>query len=366
MKPKKILVVFGTRPEVVKLAPVIRAIEKTPGLRPVLCATAQHRGMLDQMTEAFALRPDHDLNLMRPGQTPDEVAERVLASLRPVLSRESPDLLMVQGDTTTAAAAALAAFYRGVPVAHVEAGLRSFNPADPFPEEINRSLVDRFAALLFAPTSRSKRNLLREGAAASRIFVTGNTAVDALKWALDREPAPEAASGEKTVLVTLHRRESFGKPLEGLFRALREIVDRHPDARIVYPVHPNPSVKGLAGRMLSHERISLRPPAGYFDMVRLMRSCLFILTDSGGIQEEAPTLGKPVLVARNATERPEVLEAGAARLVGTNPARVFREASRLLKDGRLRRRMSGVKNPYGDGRAAERIASAVRAFLKTP
>lgn len=369
MNAKKILMVFGTRPEVVKLAPVLMALKRRPSLRVISCTTAQHRSLLDQMLAAFGIRPDHDLDLMEEDQSPDEVLERVLASLRPVLGREKPHLLMVQGDTTTALAAALAGFYHRIPVAHVEAGLRSSDPWNPYPEERNRVLIDHLCEVLLAPTQNAKSNLLREGLPAENIFVTGNTVVDAVQWAMRRPPETQSPllrrlpQRHRMILVTLHRRESFGKPLRGIFRALKEIAQRHRDVLLVYPVHPNPQVRVPAHRMLRHPRILLCRPLPYLGFIQLMTRCHFLLTDSGGLQEEAPSLRKPVLVVRRVTERPEVIRAGAGKLVGTHPKVLVREVSRLLRDSRLYTKMSRSPNPFGDGKASERIASAVTHFF---
>ncbi|MFH1724557.1 MAG: UDP-N-acetylglucosamine 2-epimerase (non-hydrolyzing) [Elusimicrobiota bacterium] len=368
MRPrrKNILVTLGTRPEAIKLAPVLRALRRRRGLRVRVCVTAQHRELLDQILGPLMIRPDIDLDLMRRDQAPDALAERVLRAFRRVLDDERPDLLVVQGDTTTAAAAAWAACYRRVPVAHVEAGLRSFDPMHPFPEERNRVLIDHLSTLLFAPTRRAEENLLREGVARANVFVTGNTAVDALAWAM-RGPArgapPRPDAEGATILVTLHRRESFGRPLESIFEALLEIVRRVPEARIVYPVHPNPNVRAAARRLLRHERVRLLPPMPYLDFIGLLGRCRLVLTDSGGLQEEAACLRKPVLVVREATDRPEILEAGGGMLVGREPRRIVRAALRLLRDRALYKKMARSRNPFGDGRAAERIASAIERRL---
>jgi len=362
--PVRVLAVLGTRPEAIKLAPVLRLLRGDPAFRLRLCATAQHRQILDQMLRAFGIKPQLDLNLMRPGQTPAALLARVVRALDRVCDRERPDLLLVQGDTTTVLGAALAAFHRRVPVAHVEAGLRTGDLARPFPEEANRILTDRLSALLFAPTQPARRNLLREGADPEKIFVTGNTAVDSLLWALRRPRrwrsaslAAWAAAPGPIVAVTLHRRESFGAPLEGLCRALRDAADRDPRLRWVCPVHPAPPVSSVAPRLLSHPRILLTPPLDYLDFVRLLERCSFIVTDSGGIQEEAPSLGKPVLIARDKTERPEALGRGNI-LVGACGESLRRA---LLRPPLPARRHAGrPRNPFGDGRAAGRIVAALR------
>jgi UDP-N-acetylglucosamine 2-epimerase len=359
--PLRVLVVYGTRPEAIKMAPVVRALRRRPERFEVsVCATAQHRDMLDPVQELFDLRPDHDLDLMRPDQALNDLAARALAALGPLLAALRPAWLLVQGDTTTAAIAALAAFHLGLRVGHVEAGLRTGDLAAPFPEEANRRIVDSLASALFAPTAHAARQLLASGGDPARIFVTGNTGIDALHWISERLPAePAAAEAEAgEVLVTVHRRESFGAPLAGIFRALRELAGRFPALRWTYPVHRNPNVAGPAEELLGGlPNLELCAPLGYEELVRRLRRARLVLTDSGGIQEEAPSFGTPVLVLRDKTERPEGIEAGVARLVGTAPERIVAEAARLLTDPAARRAMTGAANPYGDGRAAERIAA---------
>lgn len=359
---KKILVVMGTRPEAIKLAPVVAALRRRKSLRTCVCATAQHRELLDQVLRLFALKPDFDLDLMRPGQSPDAVAKRVLASLGPLLARLKPDMVVVQGDTTTAAAAALCAFERGVPVAHVEAGLRSFESNDPFPEERNRVVIDSIASLLFPPTPTARANLAHEKLRGRVVITTGNTIVDALRSTAARAIAPAPRRAQE-VLVTLHRREIRGKPLERIYLALLDLVNRHENLSFVYPVHPHPSILKTAKRMLQHPRIRLLKPQPYPAFLTLLRRSLFVVTDSGGVQEEAVCLGKPVLVVREKTERPEVLLSGAGRLVGLNARKLVLWTSRLLEDPALRRRMSRVKNPYGDGLASERVAAGIAHWL---
>lgn len=349
----KLLVVVGTRPEAIKMAPVIRRLQREPGARVVVCATAQHREMLDQVFALFGLTPDIDLDLMRPNQTINALAARVLAGLDDVLAREAPDWLLVQGDTTTAMTAALAAFHRRVRVGHVEAGLRTGDFDHPFPEEMNRRVVDLVSAANFVPTRRAARALAAEEVPAEKVFLTGNTVVDALEEIAGREGAvPE----EDLVLITAHRRESFGEPLDRVVRAIGRLAGRFPATRFVHVIHPNPNVRDVVRRNATFKNVELVEPLDYLALVRLMRRARLILTDSGGIQEEAPTFGKPVLVLREKTERPEGVEAGLARLVGTDEEAIVGEAAALLSDGAARRRMTG-KNPYGDGRAAERIAS---------
>ena len=364
-KPHRILVVVGTRPEAVKLAPVVHALQQQPWAVTRVLATAQHRQMLDQIHAFFGIHPDRDLDAMRPGQGLADLTARLLSGLDPVLAEEQPDLVLAQGDTTTVMVTALACFYRKIAFGHVEAGLRTGDLHNPFPEELNRVLVGRMAALHFAPTEGSRQNLLREGTDPSRVHVTGNTVIDALLWAAERvDPAAFAPPpGKRLVLVTAHRRENFGQPFEQVCSALRQLADR-PDVQLLYPVHPNPNVRDTAHRVLGrHPSIRLVDPLDYPDMVAAMRACDLILTDSGGVQEEAPSLGKPVLVLRTTTERPEGVAAGAAKLVGTDKNRIVAEASRLLDDGLAYQAMASVQNPYGDGRAAQRIVQAIGRHL---
>jgi UDP-N-acetylglucosamine 2-epimerase (non-hydrolysing) len=356
----RILVVMGTRPEAIKLAPVVAALRRRKGLKTYVCATAQHRELLDQVLTLFALKPDFDLDLMRPGQSPDAVARRVLRTMGPLLERLKPGMVVVQGDTTTAAAATLCACERGIPVAHVEAGLRSFDLNDPFPEERNRIVIDLLASLLFPPTAAACENLTRENIRGRRVLVTGNTIVDALRWARCRFdlPSGRGAAG-KNILVTLHRREIHGAPLKKVYAALLRLVCKHEELTIVYPVHPNPAVLGTAKRMLRHPRIRLLSPQPYPKFLALLERASFLITDSGGLQEEAVCLGKPVLVVRRNTERPEVITSGAGRLVGLDPKKLTLWAEQLLRDPALSRQMSRAKNPYGDGRASGRIAASI-------
>lgn len=366
--------VFGTRPEAIKLAPVIRAIEGDPDLRSRVIVTAQHRELLDQTLRPFGIEPDVDLDLMRPGQTLVDLTHRVMEGMERVLGDEQPDLMLVQGDTTTVFVAALAAFYGGVPVGHVEAGLRSFDLADPFPEEANRRLTTQIATLNFAPTARAESNLLREQVPPERVALTGNTVVDALiavAESPDLPPPPEAwqhlEDGSCRVLVTLHRRESWGERLAGICRALRAAADDLPDLHIVYPVHPQPRVRETVEPLLGgHPRIELIEPIDYLDTVAAMKASSFIATDSGGIQEEAPVLAKPVLVLREVTERPEAVEAGTAWLVGTAEAAVYSAVKTLATDRGRYDAMSRAVSPFGDGRASERIIAAIRQFAGLP
>ncbi len=365
--PLRILTIFGTRPEAIKLAPVLRELARYP--EQVLfrvCVTAQHREMLDQVLALFGIVPDIDLDLMQPDQTPSQVAAAALERLDDLLQREHPDWVLVQGDTTTVMAASLAAYHRRIRIGHIEAGLRTHDKWHPFPEEMNRRIADHLSDLLFAPTERARRNLLAEGIPDERIRVTGNTVIDALLWAAslpfdvsNSNVRTYERANVRTVLVTAHRRESFGRPLRQICAALRTLASRG-DVHIVYPVHRNPNVwdtvyaelNGTAG-------ITLLPPVNYRELVYLLQNCFLVLTDSGGIQEEAPSLGKPVLVLREVTERPEGVEAGTARVVGTDPDRIVAEATRLLDDPQAYEAMACAVNPYGDGHAAERVVAAL-------
>jgi UDP-N-acetylglucosamine 2-epimerase (non-hydrolysing) len=374
----RVLIIFGTRPEAIKLAPVIRELGKRSEFDPRVCVTAQHREMLDQVLQLFEIRPDFDLGIMRPDQSLFEVTERALAALEGVLEAERPELVLVQGDTTTAFVGALAGFYRKIRVGHIEAGLRSHDKFAPFPEEMNRRLADELSDLLFAPTEGAKANLLREGFPEERIFVTGNTVIDALLWTVERLESPEAQArlvrrfaelgldleGKRLILVTAHRRESFGR-LGEICHALRLIAEHNRDVELVYPVHLNPQVQGPVWRALEGtDRVRLLEPLDYESFVWLMSRAYLILTDSGGIQEEAPSLGKPVLVMRERTERPEALAAGTAKLVGVGRERIFQEAQRLLDEPAEYAKMARAVNPFGDGHAAERIVSILKEQLR--
>jgi UDP-N-acetylglucosamine 2-epimerase (non-hydrolysing) len=369
MSRLKVLTVFGTRPEAVKLGPVIRELARHPDrIDCRVCVTAQHRDMLDQVLGIFGIRPDYDLDVMHADQTPTQVASAVLDRLEPVLQAERPDWVLVQGDTTTVAVAALAAFYARAHVGHVEAGLRTGDRWQPFPEEINRRIAGVIADRHFAPTARSRDNLLRENVPSEQILVTGNPGIDALHWIVSQPEgavvrdlllaAPEA----RTILVTAHRRENFGAPLRDICLALREVVERYAGSvRIIYPVHRNPNVWGPVHDLLeSVPHITLTPPLDYLSNLHLMKRSYLVVTDSGGIQEEATGLSVPGLVLREVTERPEGVETGALRLVGTDPRRIVAEASRLLDDPLEYARMARAENPYGDGHAAERIVASLR------
>lgn len=367
------MVVFGTRPEAIKMAPVVTALKATPGIETLVAVTAQHRQMLDQVLELFALAPDDDLDLMAPGQTLPDLFGRILTGMSGVLAARKPDLVLVHGDTSTTLATALAAFYAKVPVGHVEAGLRTGDLQAPWPEEANRRLTAPLSSLHFAPTARSRDNLLAEGIEAAQVHVTGNTVIDALLSVVARFEAEPALAGElaarfpfldpsrRLVLVTGHRRENFGEGFEQMCLAIRELAERG-DTQVVYPVHLNPNVQEPVNRILGGvDGVRLIEPLDYLPFVYLMSRAHLILTDSGGIQEEAPSLGKPVLVMRDTTERPEAVDAGTVRLVGTDRARIVSEASRLLDDGDAHAAMARAHNPYGDGQAAARIARIIAA-----
>jgi len=341
------------------MAPVVLRLRSEPGFETTVCATAQHRDLLDSALGLFSIVPDLDLDLMRPDQTPSSVAAGVLAAFDPLLAEIRPDVVLVQGDTTTVMAASLAAFHRGVAIGHVEAGLRTANLRNPFPEEMNRRVTDLVAEHHFAPTPRSASALEREGVPRARIHVTGNTVVDALEWLAAQAPASTDGDRRPLVLVTSHRRESFGEPMRRSFRAIARLARRFPETRFVFPVHPNPNVLEAAKVFDGVENVELHPPVDYARLVEWLRRARLILTDSGGIQEEAPTFGKPTLVLRETTERPEGIEAGVAKLVGTDEEAIFREAETLLTDERAYDAMARPANPYGDGRAAERIAAVL-------
>jgi UDP-N-acetylglucosamine 2-epimerase (non-hydrolysing) len=365
----KVLTVFGTRPEAIKMAPVIKELEKYPDeIQSVNCATAQHREMLDQVLNIFDIQSDYDLNVMLPGQTLSQLTANILTRLDQVVAQERPDWVLVQGDTTTVMVASLVAYYHQARVGHVEAGLRTNDKWQPYPEEINRRLTDVLADLYFAPTEDSKQNLLREGVPESAIVVTGNTVIDALLMTvcqLKQEGVHSqqwTGNGRRLVLVTAHRRENFGQPLMRICRALAEIAALYPGGvQLVYPVHPNPNVLGPVHEMLGNiPNITLMEPLGYYDFVRLMSQAYLILTDSGGLQEEAPSLGVPVLVLREVTERPEGVAAGVVKVVGTDEQTIVREVVTLLENELAYQRMAQGANPYGDGRASQRIVEAIR------
>ncbi len=351
--------VVGTRPEAIKMAPVIQALRDAEGLRPVVVATAQHRHMLDQVLSVFRIAPDIDLDLMRPGQTLTQITCRVLETMGDTLERQRPDIVLAQGDTTTVMAAAMACFYRSIPFGHVEAGLRTHTRAEPFPEEFNRCVAGLAATLHFAPTQHAADNLLREDVAPDRVFVTGNTVIDALLHILAHTDAPPRPipDAKPYVLMTCHRREIFGAPIREVFETVRDYFSRRRDVRLWYPVHPNPNVAGPAREILGDcDNITLSEPLDYIAFAHAMKDCRLLLSDSGGVQEEAPSLGKPVLILRDKTERPEGVEAGVTLLVGPHRDRIRSALDLLLDDPRAYERMASRANPYGDGQAARRIA----------
>lgn len=380
---RTILLVFGTRPEAIKMAPLVKKFQQySNDFKTIVCVTGQHREMLDQVLQIFDIHPDYDLNIMKQGQDLYDVTARVLVGLRDVLQEVKPDVVLVHGDTTTSMAAALAAFYQQIPVGHVEAGLRTHNIYSPWPEEINRQLTGRIATYHFAPTPLSRENLLQEGVDETHISVTGNTVIDALYWVVDKIKGDEdlaqslreelhqrgydvnrLSQGKKLVLITGHRRENFGEGFIQICRAIKHLVENYPDVDFVYPMHLNPNVRkpiheAFDGKQ--YDNMYFIEPLEYLSFVYLMEKSTIVLTDSGGIQEEAPGLGKPVLVMRDTTERPEALEAGTVKLVGTNYDKIVQEVSKLIEDSQYYREMSEAVNPYGDGRACERIVNVLK------
>ena len=361
--PRRVLVVFGTRPEAIKMAPVVKELQRRPEIQPIVCVTAQHRAMLDQVLEVFRIKPDYDLDLMRQNQDLAGLTARILQEFTKVLLEAKPDLVLVHGDTTTAMVAALAAFYQQIPIGHVEAGLRTYDKYSPFPEEMNRQLIDCLADWLFAPTERSKQNLLTKLNKGQRVIVTGNTAIDALKTTVSdsyQHPVLDWVGDNRMVLMTAHRRENWGEPMRCIFRAINALTGYFPDLRVVYPVHLNPRVQSVAKEILGdNKQVRLIEPLDVLDFHNFMERADLILTDSGGIQEEAPSLGKPVLVLRDTTERPEGVEAGVLRLVGTDTKDIVEAAKLLLSDRTEYEKMANIANPYGDGHASEYIVDAI-------
>ena len=365
MEKVKVMSIFGTRPEAIKMAPLVKQLEKNSEIESTVCVTAQHREMLDQVLETFNIKPDYDLNIMKQGQTLSEITSRVLQGLESVMKEVKPDIVLVHGDTTTTFAAALAAFYNQIDIGHVEAGLRTDNKYSPYPEEMNRQMVDRMTDMFFAPTNLSKQNLLRENVDESKIYVTGNTAIDAMATTVRNDYYhPELdwlENGERLILVTAHRRENLGDPMRHIFSAIRRLVDNYPDVKVIYPIHLNPKVRDVAHEIFDGcNRVKLIEPLEVFDFHNFINKCYMIMSDSGGVQEEAPSLGKPVLVLRDTTERPEGIDAGTLKLVGTNEENIYEEASKLLSSQEEYEKMSKAANPYGDGHASERIVEAIR------
>ena len=369
MKKLKVMVIFGTRPEAIKMAPLVLELQKhSDTIETITVVTAQHRQMLDQVIETFRIQPNYDLDIMGKNQSLLDITGKILEKFDPVVKQELPDIILVHGDTTTTFAASLVAFYNQVRIGHVEAGLRTFDKYSPFPEEMNRQMTDSLADLYFAPTSESKENLLKENHPESAIVITGNTAIDALKLTVQsdyyHEVLEQLDPEKKLVLVTMHRRENQGQPMRNVFAALREMVDLHQEIEVVYPVHLSPAVQEAANDILAgHDRIHLIEPLDVLDFHNLASRSYFIMTDSGGVQEEAPSLGKPVLVLRDTTERPEGVRAGTLKLVGTDPVRVKEAMAALLTDETLYRQMSQAPNPYGDGRASERIVQSIQQYF---
>lgn len=373
MKKIRVMTVFGTRPEAIKMAPVVEQLKACDAIETIVCVTAQHREMLDQVLDLFKIKPDHDLNIMKPNQTVAEITSRMVKGIDEVLRADRPDLLLVHGDTTTTFCAALAAFYNQVPVGHVEAGLRSHDKYSPFPEEMNRSMTGRIAELHFAPTDGNVENLLKENIDPKGIVKTGNTVIDALLEVVRPDYRFESDvlnaidhENRKVVLLTAHRRENLGEPMENIFGACREIVEQNPDVELVFPIHMNPKVREIAQRHLGGiDRVHLIEPLDYEPFANLIARSYLILTDSGGIQEEAPALGKPVLVLRTETERPEAVEAGTVRMTGVAKAKIVEDANQLIRNEEAYRTMANAVNPYGDGQAAKRIVSAILEHFET-
>ncbi len=365
---KKVMLVFGTRPEAIKMCPLVKELKKREQLQTVVCVTGQHRSMLDQVLEAFGVTPEYDLGIMQERQTLFDVTVNILNRIREVLETERPDVVLVHGDTSTTFVTALSCFYLQIPVGHVEAGLRTYNILSPYPEEFNRQAVGIIAKYNFAPTSRSRDNLVREGKDPATIYVTGNTAIDALKTTVRADythPELEWAADSRLIMLTAHRRENLGKPMRRMFRAIRRIVDQTPDIKVIYPIHMNPAVRDAAREIFGDDdRIRIIEPLDVLDFHNFLARSYLILTDSGGIQEEAPSLGKPVLVMRDTTERPEGIDAGTLRLVGTDEDVIYRAFYTLLTDRAAYDAMSHASNPYGDGHACERIADILEGKVR--
>lgn len=364
---KKVMLVFGTRPEAIKMCPLVNELKKRTELQTVVCVTGQHRQMLDMVLEAFDVTPDYDLSIMKDKQTLFDVTTNILNRIKEVLEKEKPAVVLVHGDTATTFVTALACFYLQIPVGHVEAGLRTYNIYSPYPEEFNRQAVSIISKFNFAPTELSKQNLMKEGKDPDSIYVTGNTAIDALKTTVRENythPELEWAKGSRLIMITAHRRENLGEPMRHMFKAIRRVMDEHPDVKAIYPIHMNPIVREIADEFLGgDDRIHIIEPLDVLDFHNFLSRSYLILTDSGGIQEEAPSLGKPVLVMRDTTERPEGIAAGTLKLVGTEEETIYNEFSRLLSDKEEYEAMSKASNPYGDGHASERIASILEEKL---
>lgn len=364
----KVMSIFGTRPEAIKMAPLVKELERRKKIESIVCVTAQHREMLDQVLNTFDIKPNYDLNIMKQGQTLADVTTRALIGLEEVIKEVKPDIVLVHGDTTTTFAGALAAFYNQVAIGHVEAGLRTYDKYSPFPEEMNRQCVDRMTDMYFAPTEISKDNLLKENIDESKIYITGNTAIDAISTTVDDNYThPELEwikPGEKMILLTAHRRENLGEPMRHIFRGIKRIVDEFDDVKVIYPIHMNPRVREVANEVFGDaDRVKLIEPLEVFDFHNFQNKSYIILTDSGGIQEETPSLGKPVLVLRDTTERPEGIAAGTLKLVGTDEEVIYEETKKLLTSKEDYEKMSKASNPYGDGHASERIVDAIEKYF---
>lgn len=364
---KTVMLVFGTRPEAIKMCPLVNELKSRENLKTIVCVTGQHRQMLDQVLKAFDVVPEYDLSIMKERQTLFDVTTSILSKIKEVLEEVKPDIVLVHGDTSTTFVTALACFYLQIPVGHVEAGLRTYNIYSPYPEEFNRQAVGILAAYNFAPTEMSKENLIREGKKPESIYVTGNTAIDALKTTVKEDynhPELEWVQGSRLIMITAHRRENLGKPMEHMFRAIKRVCDEHPDVKAIYPIHMNPIVRETADNILGDDdRIHIIEPLDVLDFHNFLSRSYMILTDSGGIQEEAPSLGKPVLVMRNTTERPEGIKAGTLKLVGTDEETIYQNFKLLLEDDKEYQKMSHASNPYGDGHACERIAKILENAL---
>ena len=360
--------VFGTRPEAIKMAPLIKELEKSKKIKSVVCVTAQHRQMLDQVLDFFEIKPDYDLNIMKQGQTLDMITTSVLNDLGKIIDEEKPDIVLVHGDTTTSFAGALAAFYHQTYIGHVEAGLRTWNKQSPYPEEMNRQMVDSLADLYFAPTKTSKENLLKENKDEEKIFITGNTAIDAMAYTVRENYQNEHlnwAKDSRLILLTAHRRENIGDSMRNIFRAIKRIVEDFEDVKVIYPIHLNPKVRSIAAEIFQNEeRIRLIEPLEVVDFHNFIKKSYFIMSDSGGVQEEAPHLGKPVLVLRDTTERPEGVEANTLKLVGTNEQDIYENAKELLTNPQKYKEMATAKNPYGDGTSSQQIVSIIEHYFQ--
>lgn len=365
----KVMSIFGTRPEAIKMAPLVKELENREEIKNIVCVTAQHREMLDQVLETFKITPNYDLDIMKKGQTLTEITSRVLIKLEEVIHKEKPNIILVHGDTTTTFAGSLAAYYNQVAIGHVEAGLRTNQKYSPFPEEMNRQMVDCMTDMYFAPTELSKENLIKENIEEDKIYITGNTAIDAMSTTIKKNYThPELEwikNNEKLILLTAHRRENLGKPMKQIFKAVKKIVDEFEDVKVIYPIHMNPEIREIAHEVFDNcERVRIIEPLEVFDFHNFQNKSYMIMTDSGGVQEEAPSLGKPVLVLRDTTERPEGIKAGTLKLVGTDEENIYKEARKLLIDKEAYNKMSNSSNPYGDGHASKRIVDAIIEYFK--